>query len=236
MENNAKNLYDLTAHSYDSRHDNDTTRHMRRREAGVLAKHARGLVLDIGCGTGAHAKMFEKYIGADMSRKMVLEASKKNKKQYIIANAESLPFASSSFDSVICMFTVLNLCDAKRAAKEMSSVLKAGGTAVVSVASVWDRKNYGMWSKLRGRPDADAKNVRIEKNRLAFKLFTKRGLIKIFENTGFRLQEFHGIYKWQEPYWNRYASFGIAARAKLLLENILPSQTGRIYIAAFRKI
>ncbi len=228
-------LYDKTAHLYDKRHENDTTTHLRKMETKMLKKYARGLVLDVGCGTGVYSGLFEKYTGIDISGKMIKEALRKSKQRYAMANAENLPFHDGTFDTVICMFTVLNLCDYKKAAKEMRRVLKKGGTLIISVASVWDRKNYSMLDKLRGRFDSDIKSIRIERNRLRFKLFTKPELMSLFENAGFRLEEFHGIYKWQEPYWNKYVKFDAVAKTKLVLERMLQSKTGRIYIAVFRK-
>ncbi len=229
-------LYDKAAGSYDRRHDNDTTRYLRKREKEMLKKHAKGVVIDVGCGTGVYAGLFGDYIGLDASTNMLNEARKKSNMPYTVANAEHLPLKDSSADTAICMFTVLNLCDFRRSVKEMRRVLKSGGIAIVSAASVWDRKNYSFWNRPKGVYDSDVKNVRIEKDKLKFKLFTKDELIKLFKKEGFGLTEFHGIYKWQEPYWNRYVKFGMKEKLKLLLENLLPAQTGRIYIAAFRKV
>ncbi|MBI4170889.1 MAG: class I SAM-dependent methyltransferase [Candidatus Aenigmarchaeota archaeon] len=236
MENHAKSLYNYTAKFYDRRHNNDATRHLRKRELELLRKYAHGFILDVGCGTGVYAGLFENYTGMDISKRMINEAMKKSKKLYAAADAEKIPFKDGSFDSVICMFTVLNLCDYRKAVKEMHRALKKNGRLIVSVASVWDRKNYSFWTRLNGRFDSDVKNVRIEKDRLRFRLFTKDELIKIFQYAGFELLEFHGVYKWQEPYWNRYVKFGMTAKIKLVLERLLPSKTGRIYIAVFRKV
>jgi ubiquinone/menaquinone biosynthesis C-methylase UbiE len=227
-------LYDATAHVYDKRHENATTRHLRKREMEMLKKYTKGLVLDIGCGTGVYSGISDDYIGIDVSKNMLAEAVKKRKNHFAVAAAEHLPFSDYSFDTTICMFTVLNLCDHKKAVKEMKRVMKTNGTAIVSVASVWDKKNYSFFEKLKDGNVPDAKSVRIEKEKLKFKLFKKNELIEMFEKEGFTLREFHGVYKWQEPFWNKYVDFGHRARIKLILERVLPSKTARIYVVVFR--
>ncbi len=228
-------FYNSTADRYDKRHDNATTKHLRKRELKVLKKYARGLVLDVGCGTGEYAGIVKEYVGIDSSVKMILEARKKNPGHFLTASAESLPFSENSFDTVICMFTVLNLCDAKKAAKEMSRVLKAGGCLVLSAASVWDKKNYRFLQKVKGKSDSDVKSVRIDNEKLRFMLFRHKDLAKLFESKGLKMIENHGIFKIQEPYWNKYKEFGLIGKIKLEIERLLPPGSGRIYIMAFRK-
>ncbi len=235
MQHNIQSLYNVTSNKYDKRHDNATTRHLRKREMEAMKKHVKGLVLDIGCGTGVYTDVADDYVGIDTAKNMLEEARKKSNRVFVAASAEELPFGNETFDTAICMFTVLNLCDYKKAAREMRRVLKNGGFAVVSVASVWDRKNYRFLDKLRDTHDSDTKNIRIEKGKLKFRLFTKDELTKLFKKEEFDLTEFHGVYKWQEPYWNKYVKFSLLAKIKLLLERVLPSKTGRIFIAVFRK-
>jgi ubiquinone/menaquinone biosynthesis C-methylase UbiE len=228
-------FYDSTASKYDIRHDNATTRHMRKIELQVLRQYSKGFVLDVGCGTGVYSDISENYAGIDPAKNMALIANKKSGKFFAVAKAEHLPFHDKSFDTVICMFTVLNLCDVFRAVREMRRVLKDGGILVVSVASVWDKKNYGFMDKIMGKHISETKNVRIEKEKLIFKLFAKKELVKLFEKEEFRLLEFRGVYRWQEPFWNKYKDFNFLQKIKLGIEVFLPAGTGRIYIAVFRK-
>ena len=228
-------LYDRTASLYDKRHENATTNRLRSIEKTILSRHCKGLVLDIGCGTGCYSGLFLDYIGLDISEKMIMQALEKGGKNYGIGDAESLPVKSNSIDTAICMFTVLNLCDYRKAAGEISRVLSPGGTAIVSTASVWDARDYSLLDKIKGKYSTDSKSIRIEKNRMQFKLFTKEELTSIFSREGLRMNSFHSVYRWQRPHWNRYVDFSAAEKIRLLLERILPASFGRIYIARFQK-
>ena len=47
----AERVYDETAVSYDLRSGNPYTERVRAAEVGFLERHARGRILDAGCGT-----------------------------------------------------------------------------------------------------------------------------------------------------------------------------------------
>ena len=138
MHSNVKDLYDSTSHNYDKRHENPTAKYARKKEFSMVKKYSSGRILDIGCGTGEHLKLVGGF-GTDISYNMIMEARKKSSLQFVQSNAEGLPFSRESFDTVLCMFSVLNLCDFDKAICEMKRVLKTGGTSVVSVSSLLDR-------------------------------------------------------------------------------------------------
>lgn len=226
---NSKEFYDLIAKKYDSRHENATTRYIRKVEKNFI-KNASGLILDIGCGTGYH--LTENSIGIDPSIEMLKEAKSSKVMQ---ANAEDLPFHDNSFDSILCLFTVLNLCDYNKVIKEMNRVLKKDGLVFLSVTSVWDRVNKPLIKRF-GNPVPRMKNVRIENYRLRFHLFNKKELVELFKSNGFRLERFHGIFILQKPYWGWFREFSLFERIKLKAERVLPKKAARMYFAVFRKI
>jgi ubiquinone/menaquinone biosynthesis C-methylase UbiE len=223
-----REFYDSTANDYDRRHGNATMAHMRRFEKKLIAKHASGLTLDIGCGTGVHAAD----IGVDISIDMLREAKQTNG-IFAQARAENLPFATSTFDTVLCMFSVLNLCDFEKSAAEMNRVLKDRGVAIVSVSSVWDKKKAPLTGKNRQTPLT--KNVRIDGKRLVFHLFTKAQLMDVFQRNGFELVSFDGLFVAQQPYWGWFRDFTKTERAKLALERLLPKDGSRLFFAVFKK-
>lgn len=231
--NEIRKFYDSTAHSYDKRHDNPTTRYVRSVEEKLIKKYARGYVLDVGCGTGHHIGMLKNATGVDFSLSMVKEARRKTENKIYHANAEELPFDNSSFNSIICL-NVLNLCDSEKAVGEMHRVLKPGGNAVVSVTSVWDRYDKPLWAKARDAKPV-AKNVRIEGFRLRMHLFGRKDFIGLFRRNGFRKIGFHSLFTMQKPYWGWYRNFTLLEKIKLKADYVVPHRAGRIYIGIFRK-
>ncbi|MBI3190982.1 methyltransferase domain-containing protein [archaeon] len=219
MTNTAKKFYDATAKLYDSRHDNDTARYLRKRENKMIKKYARGKVIDIGCGTGCH--LDAERTGIDISYNMLMEC--KSCKNLIQSRAEELPVKTSVFNTAICMFSTLNLCDADKATEEMNRILRNNGIAIISVSSV------------RGG-EKKTKNMRIEGFRMKINTFTKKELIDLFRKNGFESLEFHGMFKSQKPYWGWYRNFSLCEKIKLFLDKLPPSSRGRMYIAAFRKL
>ncbi|MDI6721040.1 MAG: class I SAM-dependent methyltransferase [Candidatus Aenigmarchaeota archaeon] len=230
---NPKDFYDRTAEIYDGRHDNATARRICHMEEKLIKKYTNGLVLDIGCGTGGHLK-FADWIGIDVSKNMLATARKKSDVNLSAARAEFLPFRDESLDS-LCMFNVLNLCDAEQACREAARVVKRNGVAIVSATSAWDRKNISFFRRLFSKPVSFQKNVRIEKSRLRFHLFSRNELIGLFAGNGFTLLHFDGLYSLQQPYWGWHREFTLLEKFRLKLERVMPKHPARVYFCVFRR-
>lgn len=104
----------------------------------ILHKWEKGKLLDIGCGSGALLKAasdngFE-VSGIDISE-VAVDMAKKNapKAEIVMGIAEQLPFSEDSFDYLTCIGSLEHFIDPKKAAHEMSRVLKTGGEAVILV-------------------------------------------------------------------------------------------------------
>jgi SAM-dependent methyltransferase len=227
-------LYEKTADVYDVRHASPTTERVRILEKKLIRKYAYGKSLDVGCGTGYHLGMVEDIIGLDPSREM-LEKAKAKGKRIVLGKAERMPFRDGEFETVLCLFSVLNVCQAEKAAQEIRRVLRPGGIAIVSVASVWDHTHMGVLRKLRTDPEIfRVKNFRVAGERAKLRLFTKEDFLGLFG--GFRLLEFDGIYGLVKPRWNNFRDFSFWEKLLLKAERVYPRRNhGCMYFGVFRK-
>lgn len=226
-------LYQKTADVYDIRHSSPTTERVRVLEKALIRRYAHGKSLDVGCGTGYHLDLIQDIMGLDPSREMLEKAKVKGKK-LVLGKGEKLPFRDGSFDTVLCLFSVLNVCDAGKTAREIRRVLKPGGIAIVSVASVWDHTHMSFWRKIRTNPEKfRTKNFRVSGERAKLRLFTKRDFLSLFE--GFSLQGFDSIYRIVKPRWNNFSDFSVREKLLLKVERLLPRDYGNMYFGVFRK-
>jgi demethylmenaquinone methyltransferase/2-methoxy-6-polyprenyl-1,4-benzoquinol methylase len=98
-----------------------------------------GTTLDLATGTGDIAALMEethprsKVLGADFSLNMLKEAQRRFAGRNInwqACDANTLPFASNSFDSVTFGYLLRNVDDAMQVLSEVYRVLKPGGRVV----------------------------------------------------------------------------------------------------------
>jgi ubiquinone/menaquinone biosynthesis C-methylase UbiE len=104
--------------------------------------------LDVGCGTGGHsirlAKRGFSVVAIDFSDH-ILKTAELNvrseglqdniKLQY--GNILSLPFATGTFDHVLCWGVLMHIPDVEKAISELGRVLKRGGILVVSEGNMY---------------------------------------------------------------------------------------------------
>jgi len=116
----------------------------RRRTVKALGLEPGARVLDLATGTGdlalliAEAAPTARIVGLDPSEKMLEVARAKVEKagllgriELVVGDAESLPFADSTFDGVTIAFGIRNVPDRERALAEMTRVTKPGGRIAV---------------------------------------------------------------------------------------------------------
>ena len=94
-------------------------------------------VLDVGCGTGGFSRAIADSTGArvtglDLSEKFVEHARRQGGAvDWVLGEAEALPFPRGSFDRVLLSLVLLQLADPLAAVTEAFSVLRPGGLVVV---------------------------------------------------------------------------------------------------------
>lgn len=226
----SKEFYDSTAELYGKRHDNETTKYIRKKELKLIKKYAFGKILDVGCGDGFHFCE----IGIDNSIKML----KLSKNTSVLADANNIPIKSESFDTVICMLSSFNFFPS--AVDELKRVLKKDGRIILSVTSINDDKELKLLKKIHSSENSRSffsekyvqKKIRIEGHRVNFNLFTKEHLIDLFK---MKLEYFDGIFILQKPYWGWFRSFTIIEKLRLFLERFTTKERAKVYFIVFRK-
>lgn len=106
-----------------------------------MLESEQGLILDIGCAAGAEIEPFRnrgfRIVGIDYSEEMLRLAHQRfgalDGVGFCRADAESLPFASASFDQVVCLGVFEYLSTYDRCLKEIKRVLRPGGMVIISV-------------------------------------------------------------------------------------------------------
>ncbi|SFH15430.1 Ubiquinone/menaquinone biosynthesis C-methylase UbiE [Desulfotomaculum arcticum] len=105
-------------------------------------------VLDVGSGTGVLslllAEMGHKVTGVDLAEEMVQKARDKFKSnnlpaEFVIGDAENLPFRKQTFDIVINRHVVWSLTDPEKAFREWKRVLKKPGGRLIIIDGNWGR-------------------------------------------------------------------------------------------------
>lgn len=114
----------------------------------------KGRLLDAGGGTGRIAQNLAHLTGevvvADLSLKMLLEASRKAHLQVVNCHSECLPFGDHEFERIIMVDALHHVCDQAETAQELYRVLAPGGRLVIEEPDLrhWAVKLIAIGEKL----------------------------------------------------------------------------------------
>lgn len=137
----------------------------RRRQVIPLAK---GSVFELGCGGGLNQALYDRdkvtfFAGIDPHAKLLEGARLRAREQgwehdIREGRGEDIPFADSSFDTVVCTYTLCSVDDPARVLDELRRILKPGGALLFlehgrapdpAVAS-WQERIEPFWTPLAG--------------------------------------------------------------------------------------
>ena len=198
-------------------------------------------VLDIACGRGAvlfpaaeRVGSGGKVIGIDLADGMARETEAEIQRRGLSQaearqmDAENLTFPDSSFDFVLCGFSLQFLPHLERALSEFKRVLKPGGRIAVTTWGEDDER----WDWYAGLREAYGAVMRLgsqslEKPEDIQRWFSQAGFVDIQTNP----KELDMIYLDEEEWWN--VEWSISGRAGL--EKLGPEELERFKAEAFRK-
>ena len=99
-------------------------------------RHARGRMLDIGCGARSFEPLFagqvECYVGADLPVGPYLGTAR----PHVYARCEALPFRDGSMDSALAISVMNYLPEPSRLLEEAHRVLRPGGVLLVELTQM----------------------------------------------------------------------------------------------------
>lgn len=134
---------------------------------------AKGDVFELGCGCGINQQFYDtkavkSYAGIDPHEGMLETAREAAAAKGWDADmppldlrqgvGEDIPFASSSFDTVVCTFTLCSVQEPERVLSEMQRILRPGGTALFlehgrapdAGVAKWQDRIEPVWKRLAG--------------------------------------------------------------------------------------
>lgn len=159
-------------------------------------------VLDLGCGNGKLAELFQekpiKYVGCDNSEELLKIARQKYPdREFVLTDGIKMPFADNEFDRIFCLAVLHHIPGGELREKflrEIFRVLKKGGSLVISSWRLWPNRKHAplflkyFFKKLLGLSPLDWGDVFKtwgKNGQRYFHNFTKSGLKKILKENGF---------------------------------------------------
>lgn len=202
--------FEVAAEAYD-RYMGAWSRRLAPRLAAFAGVTPGMRVLDVGSGPGALTEELARLVGGDAVTAVdpsvpFVEAARTRQPDVDVrlARAESMPFASGTFDAALAQLVVHFMTDPVAGLAEMARVTRTGG---IVAACVWDyagdRGPLGpFWQAVRAvDPHAD------DESRLAgtgvgqlSRLFREAGLTDVSEEALAVTREYPGFEAWWEPF------------------------------------
>lgn len=156
-------LYDTIGVTYDKTRQADPQ--ILQELLDMLQLPPRGLLLDIGCGSGNYTIEFFKHgalcKGLDISMEMLSKAQKKSSDViWIQGNACRLPWENEKFDGAMCILATHHIQELDSAFSEAYRILKPGARFVLFTATPQQMKGYWLWEYFPGIMERGIKEIK----------------------------------------------------------------------------
>jgi SAM-dependent methyltransferase len=151
-------------------------------------------ILDAGCGPGHYSSALQergfRVTGIDGSEEMlaIARASSPGVEFKLADLTQSLPFADSSFDYIVCIEVLRYLPDINRMLPELVRILRPGGTCLITAMPLFNANGYWLVNRTAGL----LQTKRISALRQFFT--TSSELRRQFRKAGFTTVSVHGAY------------------------------------------
>lgn len=138
-----------------------------------LAAGARGLTLDVGCGTGRSLPLFgpgARVVGLDPARESLVRARRRAPRVPLVqGSAEALPFRAGAFDTVVSSLVFCSVPDPAKGLAEVKRVLRPDGQlrmlehvrSTRAWKAVFQDRAQPLWTRVSGgcRPNRDTERA-----------------------------------------------------------------------------
>lgn len=110
--------------------------HLKPLFAGLqqASAHARGRMLDIGCGNKPYQTMFARRVSEHVGCDVVQSSEQRVD---ILCPATAIPIEDGAFDTVLCTQVIEHVADHKLVLQEAFRLLKSDGTLILSAPMYW---------------------------------------------------------------------------------------------------
>ena len=177
-----------------------------------LVPYAKGVVLDIGIGSGLNIPFYNKsninhLYGLDPSPEL-LEIAKKVAKtnkleiEFLECGAESIPLPNNSIDTIVITYTMCTIPDISLSSAEMLRVLKPNGRLLFCEHGLAPDERVAKWQKI----------INPVWNKIAGGCNLNRDIPKLIKSSGLKISEIEEMYLPSTPKFAGYNYWGVAEK------------------------
>ena len=181
-------------------------------QRGKLVPYAKGIVLDIGIGSGLNIPFYNKsninhLYGLDPSPELLEIAIKVAKTheldiEFLECGAESIPLADDSIDTIVITYTMCTIPDISLSNAEMFRVLKPNGKLLFCEHGIAPDESVAKWQKI----------INPVWNKIAGGCNLNRDIPRLIKSSGLKISEIEEMYLPSTPKFAGYNYWGVAEK------------------------